>query len=166
MIASFSQWLQETQLSQAFIAAGWVVPTAQSFHIVCISIVMASSLLLNLRLLQVVHHPLSVADMARRFLPWIWWALLGLACSGLFLIVSEPNREFLNVLFWIKMGLVALSIPLTFTLQTTLARDETFWSSTARRRVFARVLAAVAFCLWLAILSAGRWIAYIQAPTG
>ena len=164
MIKELSEYLAGTPLSHIFLGVKWIIPTVQTVHILAIAVVMSSMAMLDLRLLQVIHHPHSIARMAQRFLPWVWAALAVLLFSGSLLIIAEPEREMGSPAFWAKMFLILLVVPITLLLHFTLRRNVEFWSLSPGRRTAARVLAVVSFLLLMAILTAGRWIAYYQAP--
>ena len=159
MISQFCTWLAATPLSQHIQDAFWVIPTVQTVHIVSIAIVMTSMAMLDLRLVGVAGRRQSLPDMAARFLPWVWIALVVLLCSGSILIIGEPGRDLLNVVFWVKMSLLATAIVLTWTFQRMLRRSKTFWD---RNRAAAILLGSVSLVVWVGIVGAGRWIAYVE----
>ena len=47
----FAAWLASTSLSRLFQDVLWIIPVSQFIHIVCISILFASAIAINLRLL-------------------------------------------------------------------------------------------------------------------
>ncbi len=159
MLSQFCVWLSATSLSQHIQDAFWVIPTVQVVHIVSIAIVMTLMAMLDLRLVGVAGRRQSLPDMAARFLPWVWIALVVLLCSGSILIIGEPGRDLLNVVFWVKMSLLATAIVLTFTFQRMLQRNKTFWD---RNRAAAVLLGSVSLVIWVGIVAAGRWIAYVE----
>jgi ABC-type transport system involved in cytochrome c biogenesis permease subunit len=94
---SFCAWLEQTPLSQAIQGAGWIVPTVQTIHILAIAAVMASALMIALRL-------------DARFRRVIWWALPVLLATGAVMIVGEPVRSLENPVFQLKMALLVSAI--------------------------------------------------------
>jgi hypothetical protein len=159
VLSQFCTWLSATALSQHIQDAFWVIPTVQTVHIVSIAIVMTSMAMLDLRLVGIAGRRQSLPDMAGRFLPWVWIALVVLLCSGTILIIGEPGRDLLNVVFWIKMSLLATAVVLTWTFQRMLQRSTTFWD---RNRAAAVLLGSVSLVIWVGIVAAGRWIAYVE----
>lgn len=159
VLKEFCRWLAATPLSQHIQDAFWVIPTVQIVHIVSIAIVMTSMAMLDLRLVGVAGRRQSLFDMADRFLPWVWTALVVLLCSGTILIIGEPGRDLLNTVFWIKMSLLATALVLTWTFQHMLQRSKTFWD---RNRTAAVLLGSVSLVIWMGIIGAGRWIAYVE----
>jgi hypothetical protein len=159
VIKQFCVWLAATPLSQSIQDALWVIPTVQTVHIVSIAVVMTSMAMLDLRLVGIAGRRQSLPDMAGRFLPWVWVALVVLLCSGTILIIAEPGRELINQVFWLKMSLLAGALVLTGTFQIMLRRSKTFWD---RNRAAAVLLGCVSLVLWVGIIGAGRWIAYVD----
>ena len=92
-------WIDSTALSQAIQNAPWVVPTVQTVHILAIAALMASMLMINLRLAGVVGRDQPLARVSGRFSPVIWWMLPLLLISGIFLIIGEPARALKNIFF-------------------------------------------------------------------
>jgi hypothetical protein len=159
VIREFCEWLSATALSQGIQDTSWIIPTVQTIHIVSIAIVMTSMAMLDLRLVGIAGRRQSLPDMAGRFLPWAWVALVVLLCSGSLLIIGEPRRDLMNTVFWTKMSLLAAALVLTLTFQLVLRRDRSFWD---RNRLVAVLLGSVSLLIWMGIIGAGRWIAYVD----
>jgi hypothetical protein len=158
MIPAFCQWLSNTPLSMAIQNANWVIPTVQVVHILAIATVMASVVMLDFRLLGVAGGQ-TLPETANRFLPWVWCAVVVLFCSGSILIIAEPGRDLMNVVFYLKMSCLACVLILTYVFQVVLRRGGGFWE---RRRGVACVTAIVSLALWVCIVGCGRWIAYVE----
>jgi hypothetical protein len=155
-------WLAATPLSQAIAKIEWIIPAVQTVHILAVAMVLTAVLMLDRRLLQAGAHDPSMAWVARRFLPFIWWPLPVLLISGLTLIVGEPARTLKNPEFFLKMGLLLTAALVTLACQIPLRRDPDFWHSRTTRRWMARLLAVTSLLLFAGIAVAGRWIAYTQ----
>ena len=154
------RWLSHTAVSEMIQKTTWVIPAVQSVHILAVAVVMASVLMLDLRLLGVVGNDTTVAVLEKRFLPPVWIALLVLLISGVVLIIGEPRRELLNTLFRIKMLMVVVVALLTLLLQRRARGEVGYWEASPAGRISVKGLALVSLILWTAILTAGRWIAY------
>src|SRR5215472_14941257 len=142
-------WLSKTSLSKLISDPPWVIPTLQTTHILGVSIVMASIVMLNCRLLQNLYTQRTSNDGASlAFFPWIWGALCILVVTGTLLIIGEPARELINWLFRIKMILLALVCVITRIFQITLSRDARFWRFSKSRRTLAGGLAIMSLVLW------------------
>lgn len=159
---SFCTWLAGTAVSQTLQTVGWIIPAVQTVHILAVAAVVTAALMIDLRLLGIRGADQSVAGVARRFLPFIWWPLPVLLATGTVLIVAEPVRALQNPVFILKMGLLLAAAGITLACQIPLRRDEAFWELSAGRRRAARLIASASIPLWVAIVCAGRWIAYVQ----
>jgi uncharacterized membrane protein len=159
---AFCAWLAATPLSQTIQTTDWIVPAVQTVHIIAVAAVMSSVLMIDLRLIGLGARDQSIAAVARRFLPFIWWPLPILLLSGATLIIAEPARSLQNPVFLLKMVLLVLAVAITLLCQLPLRKDAAFWELSAARRRVARLIALLSLPLWVCIIFAGRWIAYAQ----
>ncbi len=160
---AFCEWLANTPLSLLIQNVSWIIPSVQTVHILSVAIVASSAAMVDLRLLGVIGRGHPTADYAARFLPWIWWTLIVLLVSGTILIIGEPPRSLENPVFQLKMSLLVLAMAATFLLQRPLRRDPVYWEETPGHVAGARVIAVVSILLWIGIIFAGRWIAYVTS---
>ena len=159
-LGTFAEWLSDTSLSQFIQNTFWAIPSVQCIHILSIAAVMSSAIMLMLRVLGLVMRDQPTAEVARRFLPWIWYPLIMLLVSGAILIVGEPGRSLTNSIFQLKMLLLLAAMACTLTLQRPLRTNAMFWESTTGARAGGKLIAMVSLGLWSGIVFAGRWIAY------
>jgi uncharacterized membrane protein len=159
MLREFCGWLGRTPISETIKQVSWIIPSVQTVHILAIAVVMSSAVMLDARLLRVNARHRPVLEIGRRYLPWVWSAILVLFATGLILIVGEPGRELLSPVFWIKMSLLACALILTVLIQRLALSGE---AHADNRSLPARVMAVASLCLWVSILAAGRLIAYFE----
>jgi uncharacterized protein DUF6644 len=161
MLGDFNNWLGATPVSLFIQKVFWIIPTVQTIHILAISVVLASMAMFDLRLLGVAGKRNSIASLARRFMPWLWGALIVLAVSGSILIIGEPKRALGNVFFVMKMCMLATAIIVTLGFQVILKRDLAGGSDLAPAHFgVARIVGLLSLVLWVGIAVAGRLIAY------
>ncbi|HTW23309.1 MAG TPA: DUF6644 family protein [Candidatus Baltobacteraceae bacterium] len=158
VIQHFCDWLSNTPVSLKIQTILWIIPAVQTVHILSVSIVMASMAMLDLRLMGLAGKRQPVSRMVDRFVPWVWRVLVILFCTGVILTIGEPERELLNWAFRTKMAMVATVSLITLLVQQMNKRDATFWET---RRFAAAAVGGVSLLLWVAIVTAGRWIAYV-----
>jgi hypothetical protein len=136
----------------------WIIPLLQSIHILMIGVVLVSSLMITLRVLGRVRADEPFDAVWNRFAPWMWTALVVMALTGLTLIVAEPIREFTALSFWLKMGLIAISVT-TIALFGRSLRP----AAAGSRGEFSageKAIAIATIIMWVAIIFLGRAIAY------
>jgi hypothetical protein len=161
-LLAFCDWLASTPFSQTLQNIAWVIPAVQSVHIISIAVVMGSVGLINLRLLGVSARSESVAGLTSRLLPAVWVALVVLLLSGSLLAIAEPVRSLANPAFQAKMLMLLCVATLTLFYQHVLRGDVAFWELSPARRATAKMTAVVSLVLWVGIIFAGRWIAYMD----
>lgn len=154
-IQSFGEWLYDTPLSTTFREITWVIPAVQSVHILAIAVVIGSALVLELRLAGLIATDEAPGNVVRRYLPWIWKALVVLLASGTLLIVAEPARTLGNTVFWVKMALVLGAYLLTLAFRRPLLATSAGDVATP-----AKPIAFVLLLVWIAVIFCGRFIAY------
>jgi hypothetical protein len=157
-LAALSAWLADTSLSHLLQNVDWLVPAIQTVHILGIAVVMAAVLMVALGAFGLHGRGQPLARTVARFAPAVYLGVPVLLLSGLLMITAEPDRALPNPAFQIKMALLVLAL----TLSTFAARraQRTGRSESVPAGFGLRVAAAVALGLWLAVLVAGRWIAY------
>ena len=160
-LLDFAFWITETSLSLLMVENFWMVPIAQVIHILSMAAAFGATLMLTLRVLGKAGGTLTVGQAGARYIPWIWWGLVGIAISGLLMITAEPIRNMVNAIFWIKMILLAVTIAITLRFQSGIkARAEaagpTWVASSGTRTTAVAIL-----ILWCLIMACGRWIAYV-----
>jgi uncharacterized protein DUF6644 len=164
-VQAFSEWLAGTPLSVQIKTVEWIIPTVQTIHVLSISIVMSSAAMVDLRVLGMLSSRQPLADVAHRFVPWIWWTLIVLFLSGSTLIIGEPGRSLRNPAFILKMSMLAAVLVLTQIFQRGLRHNDRFWENSPGRRIGGRLIAVFSLVFWVGIVFAGRWIAYIDVDS-
>jgi hypothetical protein len=145
-MTAFAQWLAGTSASMVVQKTLWLIPLMQTIHIVCVALVFSSVVMIEFRILGYSKAG-TVADAARRFVPWIYACVAVMALTGAVLIVGEPERSLPSFEFQMKMLFLAV------------AHGES-WSDKSSARTVHSTLAVLALAAWCAVVVWGRWIAY------
>jgi hypothetical protein len=159
VIEEFCDWLSATPLSVAFQSANWFVPLVQTIHIIAIAILLTAVYVISFRLVGLTRGTQPLPTMMAKSTPWIWIALAVLLFTGLLLTITEPGRELLNWVFRVKMILVLTLAAVLGWLQMRMRADPARWSQPPHLQ--ARVVGMLCVLLGAAIITAGRWIAYV-----
>ncbi|MGA3157903.1 MAG: DUF6644 family protein [Steroidobacteraceae bacterium] len=162
MVRELADWIQSTRLNHVVRDATWLVPTSQAIHIVCVAIVLGSTIMISFRLLGVMQPTRSVAQLVDTLIPWMLRAVAVLLLTGVVQTVAEPRRELLAGVFWLKMAMVLCAVIVTVWFATTVRRNTASWSDAGGTRIpaQARIFALVSLVLWAGIVICGRLIAY------
>jgi len=164
LLTNLANWIALTPLSLLFQTTEGLIAVSQSIHILAVSVVFASGLMISLRLLGVGASGRTVARLAATMLPWMWWSLLALLLTGLLQTVAEPVRELGTTAFWLKMGMLVCVLALNVWFGRTVRARAATWDSAATRPASARLFAVASLLLWVAIVVCGRLIGYTWHP--
>jgi uncharacterized membrane protein SirB2 len=129
-------------------------PIVQTVHLLGIAVIMSSVVLLDLRILGLALPSQDVQELTRRVMPWVWWTLPVMLLSGLMFVFARPRRYFTNPIFGLKFGLLLPAIALAAVLHFVSVRKPDDWRT--------KLLAALSLLLWIGVVLAGRWIAYVD----
>ena len=155
IITALSDWLAGTALSNYFQVTLWIIPAMQTVHILCLAVLLAGAVLVDLRILGRGLRSEPLSAVASRFLPAITPLVLVLLVTGIILIIAEPGRTLTNPAFYLKMTCLVLALGVT-------AIRGRFAATDARPTALPMALAVLSMLLWTTIIVAGRYIAYVE----
>ena len=142
---SFSVWLRESP-------SVWVFPFVLVLHTIGLAFFVGANVAWDLRLLG-----LSTAipiDSLRRYFLVMWIGLWVNGISGVVLLVAYPTKALTNPLFYAKLALIAVGLLVAVRLRSDAQSGATVLP------VSTRVLAAGSLACWVAVIFAGRFLAY------
>jgi hypothetical protein len=93
-----------------------------------------------------------------RFLPLLWLAFAINAVSGILLLIAYPTKALTNPVFYVKLCLIALAVWLVYRIGAAVLRTPDVDRGTVTAE--ARMLAAASLASWIALITAGRLLAY------
>lgn len=162
MFRSTAEAIAASNISVVLQDVSWLVPVSQSIHIVGVSVVFASAMMINLRLLGVGARGRTVSLLVATLAPWMWRALLLCLVTGLLQTVIEPVRQFVTPIFWGKMLLIFCMAMMTSWLVRTVRLHSAAWDGPGRPPV-GQLFAVVSSLAWITIVVFGRFIGYVWA---
>ena len=130
----------------------YAYPTLETMHIIAIAMVFGTLWIVDLRLLGVIRA-IDARLLARTLLPWTLAGVALALLTGLTMFMSRIGDFIGNPAFIIKMGLLCAAGANAGVLHARGALDET--------STITRFQAGLSILIWIAIISCGRWIAYV-----
>ncbi len=147
-LAALAQWGPIAWVKANSIA----YPALEVVHIVAIAIVFGTLWIVDLRLLGWMKS-LPLAPLARQLLPWTIAGFALAALSGLTMFATRAGDLVANSAFLIKMMLLFCAGTNAAILHSRGALDATSRAT--------RLQALLSIAIWLCVIAAGRWIAYV-----
>lgn len=134
-------------------------PILQTIHLLSIVAIMASALMIDLRILGFAVPSQQIQEMAQRLRYWAIGGVFGVFSSGVWFVLARPSRYFNNPVFQIKFALLIPALLCSYWIFRVALRTPQLWS---RHRWSGKLLAAISLLLWVGVVLAGRWIAYAE----
>ena len=148
------EWIQGTAISEGIRGSFWIFAVVQALHLVTLSMLAGSILIVDLRLLGrgITEQPVKV--VAQDAQPWMIAALFGMLLTGVPQFISDATKEYNHPFFRAKMGFLLLALLFTFTLR----RNVTLADVGSVTPVWRTVVGIVSIALWLGVAVSGRLI--------
>jgi hypothetical protein len=152
----FIEWVASSSLSHAISTSTWAFAVIESIHLLALSVIGGSVLIVDLRLLGYGIKTQTLAEVARDAQPWFLGSWTVMIVTGLLLFVSEPQKLYYSAPFAAKMACLLLGtiFALTVRRQVTLA-DEGRVSP-----LLMKLVALISLTLWFGVGAGGRWIGF------
>ena len=131
----------------------WLFPALEAVHLLGLSLLGGSLLLVDLRLLGLGVRSRTSEQMMTAAQPWLLISLLILIGTGVPLFLSEAVKCYYNYSFWVKMSALAIGLLYTFLIKHPVIRRGAVPAGRAG-------LGILSLGVWLTVAGAGRWIGF------
>lgn len=145
--SAFSLWIRESS---------WAIFFFLIVHTLTMGFLAGTGAAISLRILGVARG-VAISRLAS-LLPIMIWALPFAIASGVLLVVGYPAKALTNPLFYVKMAMLLTVAFLTWRMARRVFADPT--ADQAPVNGSAKALAVTCLILWIAIIVAGRFLAY------
>jgi len=153
----FSIWVRES-------SSLWAYPTILFMHTVGLGFLVGLNAAIDLRILGVARR-MPLAPM-EKFFRIMWTAFWVNAVSGTMLLVADATTKLTNIVFYIKLGFIALAVANMMLIRRRIFRDPALDVDTQPIDRFGRALAATSLVFWGGAITAGRLMAYFGPVSG
>jgi hypothetical protein len=133
------------------------MPAVQSFHLVGLTMLLATVVALDLRLAGLGLRDYGLSRLARQLKPWTVGAIVLVMSSGLLIFLATPGKYLDSHPFRLKMVFLGSALLFHF----GVLRRFTAADSVARPWPVNVVVACLSLTLWFGVGWAGRAIAFI-----
>jgi hypothetical protein len=159
-ILGFLEWLAATEWSIALHESLWAYPLIESAHVLTLGLFVGTAVMLDLRLLGWSFTRVPISEFTTRILPWTRVAFVMMTITGILLFYAIPVRNYQNIFFRVKMVMLVFALFNIWYFHNRTERNLAAWDTAERPPRAARLAGMASIALWLAIVVAGRMIAY------
>ncbi len=149
----FFEWCEASAFGQFIRNSVWLFPAIEATHLLGLSALGGTVLIVDLRLLGAGLTRQPIAVVAKAVHPWLLASVGLMLTTGIPLFMSEAIKCYNNPSFWLKMGTLPIALVFALTVRRRVASDPTRETS-----VVTRTVATVSLVLWFTVAAAGRWI--------
>jgi hypothetical protein len=147
--SALSEWVRGSDCICAF-------PTIVTLHNIGLAFLAGGGIVIDLRVIGFAPD-MPLKPLGRLF-PLLWLAFALNASTGILLLIAYPTKALTNPLFYIKLSLVALAVGLAYRIATDILRVSEIDHRPLAAKV--KVLAIASLAAWVALIAAGRYLAY------
>jgi hypothetical protein len=138
----------------------WLFPIVEIVHVIALTLVFGSILMLDLRLAGISSRESSVSRLSRELLPLTWGAFVVAAISGTILFTSKPIGYYGDIRFKMKFVLMFLAGVNMLVFHKGIYRRVAQWDAALPPPAAARVAGALSLLLWTGIVFLGRYVGF------
>lgn len=164
MIETILQALAESSVGSAIAEDATLFPWIEVVHVLAITTVFGSILLVDLRLTGLAGRDYPVTALSRSIVPVTWVAFLLAVVTGSLLFISNPLTYFGNSFFRIKMLLMLAAGLNMAVFHFWTMRDVAEWDTGPRIPAAVKAAGWISILLWVSVIACGRWIGFTMAP--
>jgi hypothetical protein len=159
-LLSICQWIDSTRFNAILRQSNWAFPALDVIHTLGIILVAGTIMLVDLRLLGLGLRSVPVVELVARIVPATLAGFALMLVTGGLLFASEAVKMYHSPAFRIKLVLLALAGLNALIFHRTIYRDVANWDPGSIAPARARLAGLLSLVFWMAIIAAGRAIAY------
>ena len=160
----FLHWLADTAFSATMRESVWAEPLVETVHVLTLTLFLGFVLLLDLRFLDVILRRRRVAEILRQLNPWLFAGFAVMILTGTLLFCADPVAFYSTLFFKLKMIMIVLAGVNVLVFNATLGKHIGEWDRGDATPWRVKLSGIASLVLWLAVVAAGRGIAYALPP--
>lgn len=153
-VLSDTSWSAQLQGSERL----WML--IEGAHVLTLMLFAGTILFVDLRLLGLALRGSPVSKVMDTILPYTIAGFALMVITGLALFFANPFEYYHNFVFRLKLAFVFVAAINIFLFHYRVQANRARWDNDARPPFSARAAAALSLTLWIAVIVAGRYVAY------
>ena len=151
VIVACCRWLENTPWGTIVRDSSWMYPVILWLHFIGLSMWLATSLSVDLRLMGVGARRQTATELSNALFVWKWIGF-GVAFVGGFLLLSAEATVYVtNTGFRLKLAVLA---PLALMWHMVVQKKTRAWTETERTSAIGKWAGALEFLLWISVVAA------------
>ena len=159
-LQSVFDWLQSWPISEGIRQSSWMFPAFESVHVIAITLVVGSVMVVDLRVLGLNSMGRAVSAMSWEVLPWTWAMFAIALVSGAFMFAAKATTYFNDTPFRLKMLLMAAAGLNMMFFHFVPLKSIREWDRDVQPPAIAKISCGLSLALWVLVVTMGRWIGF------
>ena len=152
--------IENWPLSWAIGGTSWF-PFLESIHVVAITLMLGSLLMVDLRLLGLAANRYSIKTLHRELVPWTWGTFVVATVTGLGMFITRAASHVVNPAFQWKVFLLLLAFANMLVFQRKIYRHISRWDAPHPPSTTLKFFGAASLIIWSGVMLSGRWVGHI-----
>lgn len=138
------------------------MPWVNAIHVLCVTLVFGSILVVDLRLLGLLDRARAVTRVAHEMLWLTWAAFAGAVVTGVLFFAANATTYWFNMAFRFKLLAILLAGVNMAVFQLVTYKSVAAWDRNSPTPAAARLAGALSILLWMTVLVLGRVIGFTK----
>lgn len=144
-------WLENTPWGATIRASSWMYPVVLWLHFIGLSMWLATSLSVDLRLMGVGARRQTAVELSDGLLVWNWVGFAVAFLGGFLLLSAEATVYVTNLGFWLKLGVLS---PLALIWHVIIQKRTRAWTRAEPGLSIGKWAGLIEFLLWISVVTA------------
>lgn len=154
------RWLQDSAVGVLIRESSIAFPLIESIHVLALTLVVGSIVMVDLRLLGVSARKHSISKLSHEVLPITWICFAVAVLSGSLLFAGKALEYMHNFFFLGKMVLMFLAGVNMLIFHLIVWKGVKNWDVDTPTPLTAKLSGALSLAFWAAVIVFGRWIGF------
>jgi Family of unknown function (DUF6644) len=159
-LIDFLNRIEATSVATAVRQSTWLFPTIETLHVLSITIVVGTIMIVDLRLINVASRNRPVSALMNQTLPMTWIAFACAVVTGSLLFSSSAVKYVHCWQFDGKMGMLLLAGLNMAVFHLGSYRSVGLWDRAEMTPTGARIAGGLSLAIWVTVVALGRWIGF------
>jgi Family of unknown function (DUF6644) len=159
-LIDFLNRIEATSVATAVRQSTWLFPTIETLHVLSITLVVGTIMIVDLRLINVTSRNRPVSTLMNETLPITWIAFASAVITGSLLFSSSAVKYVHCWQFDCKMGMLVLAGVNMAVFHLGSYRSVALWDRDAMTPTGARIAGGLSLAIWVTVVALGRWIGF------
>jgi uncharacterized protein DUF6644 len=159
LLAAVKAWPISAMVRGDLPGTEWLFPIIETLHVIALTFVFGSILMVDLRLLGIAARSIPVSRLTAEILPLTWIAWGAAAIFGSLLFISNATAYAGNLQFRLKFLCMLLAAVNMAIFHLGAFRRVALWDS-GQPPLSARLAGALSLALWIGVVFFGRWTGF------